>query len=53
MSQSEQYLFERAEFCHRLADEELDPEMRDMLRDLEQDYRAKAKRARTVETCAA
>ena len=43
---SETYLIERAETCRRLAHEESDAEMRDMLHHLENDYRVKARRAR-------
>jgi hypothetical protein len=39
---SEMYLQQRAEDCSRLARAESDAEMRDMLCDLELDYRAKA-----------
>ncbi|HVV42647.1 MAG TPA: hypothetical protein VHC94_16460 [Nitrobacter sp.] len=43
---SESYLIERAETCRRLAHEESDAEMRDMLHHLESDYRIKARHAR-------
>lgn len=39
---SEMYLRQRADDCNRLASEEGDAELRDMLCDLELDYRAKA-----------
>lgn len=42
---SETYFIERADTCRRLAHEEPDVAMRDILRHLESDYRLKARHA--------
>lgn len=46
---SETYFIERADTCRRLAHEESDLNMRDMLYHLENDYRLKARHARRHE----
>ncbi|MBN9005658.1 MAG: hypothetical protein J0H40_09600 [Rhizobiales bacterium] len=46
---SETYFIERADTCRRLAHEESDVNMRDMLYHLENDYRLKARHARRHE----
>jgi hypothetical protein len=46
---SETYFIERADTCRRLAHEESDTAMRDMLYHLENDYRLKARHARRHE----
>ncbi|MBS0528554.1 MAG: hypothetical protein JSS22_04080 [Proteobacteria bacterium] len=46
---SESYLTERADTCRRLADQEDDVTVRDMLHHLENDYRIKARHARRHE----
>ena len=42
---SEQYFVRRASECEHLANQERDPDLRSMLRDLEHDYRMQAQRA--------